>query len=65
VRRGIAAQFVLALRTFDVDPHQISWAPGHVLALPENWNKLELVQSGKFVIVRIDGKDFHKIDPAA
>ena len=62
---GKSAQFVLALRAFDVDQHQISWAPGHVLALPESWSKLELVQSGKFVIVRIDGKDFHKIDPAA
>ena len=62
---GKSAQFVLAMRAFDVDQHQISWAPGHVLALPDNWNKLELVQSGRFVIVRIDGKDFHKIDPAA
>jgi hypothetical protein len=62
---GKSAQFVLGLRAFDVNERQISWAPGHVLELPESWTKLELVQSGKFVIVRVDGKDFHKIDPAA
>lgn len=62
---GRSAQFVLALRAFNVDEHRIAWAPDHVLELPDNWNKLELVQSGKFVIVRVDGRDFHKIDPAA
>ena len=62
---GQSAQFVLALRAFNVDEHRITWSPDHVLELPDGWNKLELVQSGKFVIVRVDGKRFHKIDTSA
>ena len=62
---GKSAQFVVGLRAFDVNERQISWAPGHVIELPENWKKLELVQSGHFVIVRVDGNTLSKIDLSA
>jgi hypothetical protein len=63
--RGNSVQLVLALRAFDVDEHRITWAPDHVLELPAGWSKLELVQSGALVLVRVDGKPYDKIDPSA
>jgi hypothetical protein len=62
---GTSVQLVVAVRAFNVDERQITWGPDHVLQLPDGWNKLELVQSGRYVIVRVDGREYHKIDPSA
>ena len=62
---GASAQLVVGLCAFDVTERQLRWRPDHVLELPERWDTLELVQSGRHVLVRVDGQPFHKIDPAA
>jgi hypothetical protein len=58
---GESAQLVVGLCAFDVTEHQIRWHPDHVLDLPEGWNKLQLVQSGRHVLVRVDGQLLRKI----
>ena len=62
---GESAQLVVGLCAFDVTERQIRWRPDHVLELPAGWDKLELVQSGRHVLVRVDGQVLRKIDPAA
>ena len=62
---GQSAQLVVALRAFEVTERRLSWDTDGALALPERWTQLELVQSGRWVVVRLDGKTFHKIGPAA
>ena len=62
---GESAQLVVGLCAFDVTEQQLSWRPDHVLELPAGWNTLQLVQSGRHVLVRVDGQLYRKIDPAA
>src|SRR5688572_5089441 len=60
-RRGDAARLVVALTAFDVTEREITWGDDQVLALPDEWKKLELVQAKRSVIVRVDGREFHRI----
>lgn len=64
---GETARLVVALCVFDVTEQDIRWRGGgdHVIKLPEGWNKLQLVQSGRHVVVRVDGRVIGKIDPDA
>ncbi len=62
---GESAQLVVGLCAFDVTERALRWKPDHVLELPEGWNTLQLVQSGRHVLVRVDGQVIRKIDPAA
>jgi hypothetical protein len=62
---GESAQLVVGLCAFHVTERELRWRLDHVLDLPEGWNTLQLVRSGRHVLVRIDGQVFRKIDPAA
>ena len=62
---GESAQLIVGLCAFDVTERQIQWREDHVLELPDGWKTLQLVQSGRKVLVRIDGQLFGKIDPDA
>ena len=50
-------------RTVHVTASQLTWPPDGVLALPEQWNRLELRQFRRKTFVKLDGKDFGMIPP--
>ena len=62
---GESARLIVGRHAFDVTERTLSWKPDYMLELPEGWKTLELVQSGRNVLVRIDGQLFRKIAPAA
>ena len=54
----------VAGRTVHVTASQITWPPDGVLALPEQWNRLELREFRGKTYVRLDGKQIGIIPPS-
>ena len=50
-------------RTVHVTASQLTWAPDGMLALPDQWNRLEIRQFRRKTYVLVDGKQFGTIPP--
>jgi hypothetical protein len=59
--REEAADLTVAGKTFHVTPSQLTWKPDGVIALPEQWNRLELRQFRREIFVLLDDKQIGKV----
>jgi hypothetical protein len=55
------ATIQLAGRTVHVTETEVAWGDNHKLELPGDWQRIELLQSGRQIDILIDGAQFGKI----
>jgi hypothetical protein len=60
-----AATFQIDAFTFSLDITHVTWGSNASLALPANWKHVDFVDHGTYVAVRVDGRHFGQIRPAA
>ena len=51
--------------TFAIDRAEVSWGPGETLALPSGWKRVDFIDEGTHIAVRVNGKAYGEIRPAA
>jgi hypothetical protein len=60
-----SATFGVGELKFTIDRKQVTWGQTKVLGLPDNWKRVELIDRGTYVEVRVDGTTLGEIGPAA
>ena len=60
-----AATFEIDAFKFSVDATRVLWGSNQSLALPAKWKHVEFVDRGSYLAVRVDGRDYAQIRPAA
>jgi hypothetical protein len=60
-----AATFAVGQFRFTIDRTQVTWGQNQRLALPGNWKRVEFIDEGTRVAVRVDGTAIGEIRPAA
>ena len=59
------ATFGVGQLKFTIDRMQVTWGENQTLALPPNWKRVEFIDKGTYVAVRVDGETVGEIRPAA
>ena len=59
------ATFDVGQFKFTIDRTQVTWGQNQTLALPRNWKRVEFIDKGTHVAVRVDGTALGEIRPAA
>jgi hypothetical protein len=59
------ATFGVGELKFTIDRAQVTWGENQTLALPPNWKRVEFVDEGTEVAIRVDGKRLGAMRPAA
>jgi hypothetical protein len=60
-----SATFGVRQLEFTIDRTRVTWGENQTLALPPKWKRVEFVDEGNHITVRVDGKPFGEIGPAA
>jgi len=50
---------------FTIDRTQVTWGENQRLALPDHWKRVEFIDKGTHVVIRVDGTALGEIRPAA
>jgi len=65
VQNQDTATFGVGQFKFTIDRTQVTWGQNQTLALPPNWKRVEFIDEGTHVAIRVDGKALGEIRPAA
>ena len=58
------ATFCVGQLQFTIDRTQVTWGQHQTLALPPNWKRVEFIDNGTYIAVRVDGAAVGEIRPA-
>jgi hypothetical protein len=59
------ATFAAGRFEFKMDRARVTWGQGQTLALPNDWRRVDFIDEETHVVVKVDGKAYGKIRPAA
>jgi hypothetical protein len=59
-----SATFEVGQLKFTIDRAQVTWGQNQVLALPDNWRRVELIDRRTYIQVRVDGTTLGEIRSA-
>ena len=60
-----AATFAVAGLEFTIDRERVTWGQDQSLALPSNWKRVDFIDEDTHIVVKVDGKAYGEIRPAA